>query len=740
MAQGPIREDVNGILRKYQDKLEKNLNIKKPSNSQAVSTREYSEFKKQYLPKQLSFYESMCRQSEQLFKIKVDAKKDAELTEAIKICHLDATPSGVMSFAVIVLLGIILIGLLISFLISDYVVTAFFLIAALAVYIPLSELPKYLADTWRMKAQNQMVLSVFYVVTYMRHTSNLELAIDFAAEHLSPPLSLDLKKMVWDVQTEKYASIKEALDMYLETWKKTNLEFVESFHLIESSLYEGNEERRVSLLDKSLTVMLDETYEKMLHYAQNLKGPITMLHMMGIILPILGLVVLPLVVSFMPQIKWYHIMIMYNITLPIALYFLGKNILAKRPSGYGDTDVTEFDPDAKKLENIIIRSGKSEIVISSLTVSLIIGILFVGIGISPIIMHMINPDFDFVLTTDNQIVSKEAVDGSTADGPQEAFSLLGYRCPKDDPGCASEQGPYGLGATILGLLIPLGLGIGIGLYYSVKSSKLVTIRDKARTLEREFASALFQLGNRLGDGIPAELAFSKVANVMEGSASGSFFRLVEANIRKLGVDVEKAIFDPKYGAIVSFPSALIKSSMKVLSQSVKKGPRIAAQAMINVSSYIKEIHKVDERLKDLMSDVVSDMKSQINFLTPAIAGIVIGITSMITTIIGKLTKTLSSVSASSSSAGGAAGIVNMFSDGIPTYYFQVIVGVYVVQVLYILSVLANGIENGADQLNEEKMIGDNVIKSTIMYSIIALIVMVLFNMIAGTIVSNINVQ
>lgn len=722
------RKELDDILKKYQSKLEKDLNIKKTktAGTDAVASREYSEFKKQYLPKQLSLYESLCRQSEQLFKIQSDPKKEKELMDAIKTCHLDVTPSGVTSFALLVLLGIILVGATLSFVIGDMFLVFFFALAAAGIYLPLSTLPTYLAASWRMKASNQMVLSIFYVVTYMRHTSNLELAMDFAAEHLSPPLSLDFKKIVWDVQTEKYSSIKEALDIYLEDWKKTNLEFVESFHLIESSLYEGNEERRIDLLNKSLTVMLEETYEKMLHYAQNLKSPITMIHMMGIILPILGLVVLPLVVSFMAGIKWYHIAILYNITLPITLYFVGKNVLSKRPSGYGDTDVTQFNPDAKKLENIIIKSGNSEIVLSSLNVALIIGIIFATIGLSPILIHLLNPNFDFIITTDMTIINQADIGDQT-----ELFSFLGYRIPKDG---TIPIGPYGLGATILGVLLPIGMGIGIGLYYKIRSDKLIEIRDKARALEREFASALFQLGNRLGDGIPAELAFSKVASVMEGSPSGDFFRLVEANIRKLGVDVERAIFDPKYGAITSFPSALIQSSMKVLAQSVKKGPRIAAQAMINVSSYIKEMHKVDERLKDLMSDIVSDMKSQISFLTPAIAGIVIGITSMITTIIGKLSKTMGTMS---SGAGGGANMISLFSDGIPTYYFQLIVGIYVVQVIYILSILANGIENGADKLNEDKMIGDNIIRSTVMYGIIAIIIMIIFNMIAGTIVSGI---
>ena len=111
---------------------------------------------------------------------------------------------------------------------------------------------------------------------------------------------------------------------------------------------------------------------------------------------------------------------------------------------------------------------------------------------------------------------------------------------------------------------------------------------------------------------------------MEGSTSGDFFNLAEKNITKLGMGLEQAIFDPKVGAIASFPSKVIESSMKVLVESIKKGPRIAAQALLSMARYIKEIHRVESRLKDLMADIISSMKAQIKFLTPAIAGIVIG--------------------------------------------------------------------------------------------------------------------
>jgi hypothetical protein len=69
------------------------------------------------------------------------------------------------------------------------------------------------------------------------------------------------------------------------------------------------------------------------------------------------------------------------------------------------------------------------------------------------------------------------------------------------------------------------------------------------------------------------------------------------NISKLGLSVEDAIFHEKFGAINKYPSNIIQSSMKVLVESAKKGPMIASQAIINVSNYIKEMHRVEERLK-----------------------------------------------------------------------------------------------------------------------------------------------
>ena len=718
----PEKKEEEDLFKKYSDKLNKELGTEEVK---PISSREYMQFKEAYLPKPMTWYEKGCNFSEKLIKIKPNKKKEQELQENIDIAHLNISPGGSIAFSFIFPVFIIFFGIFFSILIPILLgaeitlfFILFFILAGAVVIFPLQKMPEFLANSWRLKASNQMVLCIFYIVTYMRHTSNLELAINFAAEHLTPPLSLDFKKILWNVETSKYESIKEALDHYLETWRKWNMEFIESIHLIEGSLYEASEERRLNSLDKALSTMLDETYEKMLHYAHNLKSPITVLHMLGIIMPILGLVILPLMVNFVEGVRWYHIGMLYNIILPIMIFYMGKIILSKRPTGYGKGDISEENPELKKYRNIIINFSGKEIKIKPIYVAIFIGLVLFLIGTSPIIIHKMAPNFP------DPTIGK--------------FSLIGYRCPKDNLGCAVDKqiGPYGLGAAILSLFVTLAFGIGVGYYYKLKSQNVIKLRERAKKLEEEIASSIFQLGNRIGDGIPVEIAFGKVSDIMEGTYSGNFFRQVSENIRKMGMGVEQAIFDPKYGALIQYPSNVIESTMKVLVESAKKGPAVASQALINVSKYIKEIHKVDERLKDLMADIISSMKSQISFLTPLIAGIVIGITSMITTVLSSLSTQAQAIAAEGAGA-NMGQFIQMFGDGIPTFHFQIIVGLYVVQIVFLLTILVNNIENGEDKLNERYLIGINLTKSTFLYVIVSLIIMIIFNMVAGMVISSI---
>ncbi len=694
-----VNGDVGEIIKRYEEKLQEQVGDELLASGGMMS-KDYEIFRREALEKRVSSYEKWCNFCEKLLKVKVKETDRDKLLGSIETAHLDITPEGAASFAVIIGLLTILLGVgvgLASFALGNFflITTLFFVISGAAIIKPLTHLPNYFATRWRLEASNQMVLCILYTVIYMRHTSNLEHAIKFAGEHVGLPLSLDLKKVLWNIETEKFLTIKESLDNYLEEWRNYNLEFVEAFHLIEGSLYEPIEERRIELLEKALQVMLEGTYDKMLHYAHNLKSPITVLYMLGIILPILGLVIFPLIGSFLSgAIKWYHLLVLYNIILPLFVYFMGNNILTKRPTGYGEGEILQTHPEFKTYEsNIFI-------------LSFLIGVLIVGVGFIPVISHIVDPTFDMEFL---------------------GFKFLDYK---------GSNGPYGFWALLFSLFIPLGLALSMSLYYRAKTKKLIEVRKKTDDLEQEFSGAIFQLGNRIGDGLPAEVAFKSVADNMKGTNSGEFFRIVDNNIRNLGMGLKSAIFDSQRGGILYYPSKLVESSMKVLVESAKKGPVVASKSLITISNYVTRIRQVNERLKDLMADVLSSMTSQISFLTPVIAGIVVGVGSMVVTIINLLGEQFKSIGVEEGGfTGGIAAIANILriEDVIPGFQFQLIVGLYVVQLTIILTILSTYIERGVDKTTTRYRIGKNLLKATSLYILIALIGIIVFNLLANAV-------
>jgi len=241
--------------------------------------------------------------------------------------------------------------------------------------------------------------------------------------------------------------------------------------------------------------------------------------------------------------------------------------------------------------------------------------------------------------------------------------------------------------VILSLFIPLSIAMFFAIAYKQKTKDLIKSREETRKLESEFTNSLFQLGNRLGDGVPAEIAFAKVAESTQGQRTQNFFALVNQNIQRMGMSVEKAIFDKKRGAIIYYPSSLIATSMRILVESVKKGLQAAARSLMSISEYVKNIQKINERLRDLLAEIISDMKSNMVFLAPLLAGIVVGLSAMIAAILNKLDIISQLEGADQVSGFSFSSITEIFDITaiIPPYFIQVSIGIYIVEVIFILT-------------------------------------------------------
>jgi hypothetical protein len=291
------------------------------------------------------------------------------------------------------------------------------------------------------------------------------------------------------------------------------------------------------------------------------------------------------------------------------------------------------------------------------------------------------------------------------------------------------NGPFGLGALLLSLLIPLGIAFYFIYSYNARTKEIMKYKVYTRSLEWEFNGSLFQLGNRLGSGTPAEIVFAKVAESSRGLKTEDFFRRVNYNIQQQGMSVEGALFDPRRGAIIYYPSQLIETSMRIMVEAVKKGLNIAARSLMSISEYVKNIQKINERLRDLLAEVISDMKSNITFLAPLLAGVVVSLAAMITAILGKLTF----MKDAGIDLGSLQGVTDLFNvtEMIPPYYLQIVVGIYLIEIIFILTNTLVVIDAGEDRLQRTNKTAKHLLSGIMLYIFVALIGSLVLSLLAG---------
>lgn len=678
-------EEKKVASRIYRDYLSEQ---KKDSQNPEFQSREFKIFSGGNI-RIKKIYEKLAKFSGRFLQYKVNPEKKAEIDTIFKSFDMDLTAEDAYSFALTSFMVLVLAGL--GTLFFSVLFGAIILLSAVLAFFYLRAYPKRLISIRRSKAGTEMILAVLYIVIYMKNISNLESAIKFAAENLEGPLANDLAKLLWDVSIKKYSDIIDALSSYLEQWKDYNEAFVDSIYLIETSLVQNSEERRINMLDQALKRILDGTYETNVHYVNDLRTPVSAVFMLGITLPIMALVMFPLLGSFMADlITPMSLFLFYDVLLPLVVIFMIFQILATRPSAFPQIDV-EGHPEAPPKNKFLFFGKPVHAAVPAAIVFFLLSSVYVYY-------------FLFIQTgtpTENDIL----------------FSLF----------------------------LIAGIGYSIALFCKLASGRRVLIRKEIRGVENDFSYAVFQIGNRLSEGVPAEVAMLKTAQTMKKSNVSYFIHKIVNNMQKLGMDLRRAIFDSTYGAIVLYPSSLIRSVMRIFIESTKQSEKVAATSLMHISTYLQAVHNIEEKIKDVLSETISTIKFQTSFIAPLISGIIVGLTAMILIILSVLGEKITSATAAAnvpSAVGGGASLGGSMAFGffqmsntIPLTTFQIVVGLYLIEIVIISTLLASKIEYGDDRIQLLDSIQRALFISITVYFIITFIVTIAFGSMAQIAVS-----
>ena len=659
----------------------------------------------------------ICYRMASLFNMSADESTKKKLGPSIALLGWEITPGMVVSATV----GIGFFSFLawfIIFMLNFLVITIIPVsLLAIAIMAPIAAtaytfyLPIFAAQNKVIKSSGEMILSILYMVIYMRTSANLEGAIRFAALNLEGPISDDLKGVLWDVESGKYNRVSDSLENYTKKWKDFNQDYLESLNLLRAALNEPNKQRKDRLMQDAIDNILDGTKEKMKHYAQNLETPVMIINAVGAMLPVLGMIMLPLVSAFMGGvITPLHLLIMFNIMLPAFLWMFMQRTLSSRPPTVSSKPSDKGNLAERGSYSISIMD--KQLSIPTWPIGLLI---FLVIGFYGIAGYIAYPKFYPV-----QNVNLATVPGIFRDGSSlNSFTML-----------------------MRSITIILGLGLGIGVSKTLGNRARKTAEEDIKDIEQQFPNALFELGNKISGGTPIELALEDAAESTKDLEISNLFLESSQNIQNMGMTFKQSIFHEKYGALKHYPSQTIETVMRAILSSSEKGTQMAATAMMTISRYLENIHDTQEQLNDLMEDTTTTIQMLAYMLAPVISGVAVGMSQTIITALYALGESFSSTQQNLPSSGaggglGGAGILSNLNSAIPPELLQFVVGIYLIQLLYILGTFYTKITQGEDDTYRNMFIGKIMISGLFFYTMTVIIISLLFGGLVSSVGSNI---
>ncbi|MCR4335761.1 MAG: hypothetical protein NUV57_04465, partial [archaeon] len=616
-----------------------------------------------------------------------------------------------------------------------------FILGALGAVYYFQMYPSIAAKKEQTKALTYVPEIMGYMVMSIKLVPNLEKAIEFAAVHGKGKIANDFKNLIWETQIGIHNSLSEGLDALAYRWGKYSEEFKRALMRIRASVIENTEAKRYALLDQTMSEMLESIRIKMEQYARELSQPSTMLFYIGVLLPLLLIIILPVGSSFSgaPLANPLVLFLIYNIVIPLITVVFAYNLLESRPPTYNPPKIPDDYPGLLPKWKIKVSGANVDARFLAILV-LIFGLITTSVlstqGFPPKFLYgsddpnlkyqIISPDrtkeqvltsagfqanhydtdypanvgkvFNLILATKLPNVdpdNPESFDDAVEKAKKETISQEKLFFSKGE----NDIAPYKM---VFGFLISFSLCLYILFYLSNKQKRKIQL--DVQEMETEFKDSLYVIASRMAENKPIEDAMKHVQEFLPDlKISKLVFAKTLDNIKLLGMPLEQAVFDKKYGSIANIPSTIIFSSMRMLVDSVQLGVNVAARTMISLSIQLQNAEKVNNTLKILVSDITGTMKTMTLFIAPIVLGITTSLQRIVIVTISSLAASGTQNSLSNIDAGGAAGSFSSMSAsgfispeaiaGIATpTEFILIVAFYIIELVAIMVYFTTKIE------------------------------------------------
>ncbi len=570
------------------------------------------------------------------------------------------------------------IGLLITILVlpfSKFAAYAIFFLATVSAVV-LYIYPTSIFYSQAISEYNEeMLRAILRMSTYISMGTSIEYAFTDTSSHLHGTLKLQFEQITNDIKRKQKMTLGKAIEPYIPIWNEINPVFVKSLRLLQTAELSPIEDRDKILSETVETMLLNySTIGK--RFAEELSRNSQKLVTVGILIPIMSLMLLPLLSIFMPDVAqpsilaFVYIILFPTLTLLMALDFGAKRIQV-------DTihieDATEYRPMPSWVK-------------------------WIGIGIA---VTFALPSLYFISSI------------KPGDPTGETFLAL-----------------------TMGWLISFGLIAGIWTYAFIHTRRYKKLWEEVYEIEQDLPHLLQSFGTYLTLNIATENIIDEVIDDYE-KFGFSTHPVVKAfrKIKHALLTTKETLMQI---AERDLPKLLPSKKVNQILVQILSFSEFSQDSSAKVAKMVREqqisIYKLDDYLKTMLAETVGLINITTTMLAPLLSAAAVVMSIAIVKSITYITKQLETIAASFGSTNFSLSLIDT-TKVIPPVFIEVIVGIFLVETILIMSLYSTMINTGNDKYKLWQAVSSNmlgfVIYTVLLFGGYIFMVYVLFGSVLG---------
>jgi len=604
-----------------------------------------------------NYYLRLCSSLGDYFK--TDVPPSEELTRAVKSLGWKIEPEKIVNTArtsMVISFAFFFALAVVAFAFNLNVMV--FIIAAFAFPFLLNQLitdyPKTAAKQRALTSLGAAPHIIAQLSVSLKQNPNLESALAFVAKYGEGEIAADMKKLLWRVWAGKIPSTLDALPKLADKWGRWSEGFQRAMYLIISSFHERNPKSKAGSLDRAVESVLNDILMKMREYTLALHIPTLILFSFGIIMPLMIIALFPLLGFFGIPMGLESITLFLFASL-LGVYIYSNGILSKRPVTF---ILPEIETDVPK------------------------GYIKIGNSVQPALPFC-------------------AAVALILSGPS-LFYLLSL---------SKAIQLHGMFASAINFVntMPViwGLGGAMILYFWGSNWFKTAERQRIKQIDAQLPDALYYIRNVLSEGRPMEEALDFAGHMMGNTPLAKQLRDASNLIKRRHITTEAALVGRE--SPFEKKSKLLQSTLFMLTASLRGGIRSAAQTCHIMHNYMRRINKIEKSLQNMLSRNLSMMRLTAMVFAPLVGAV-------ITVLFALIVKGMASATAQTSVLGFST-MSAMATPSIPTPVLQLILGLYVLGLNFVLIRYVTTIENGSDSVKMGMDLSTSLTASLLIFTI-----------------------